>query len=94
MIQQHPNIKETLAFSVPHAIYQESVGCVLVMKSNQPKIDLSTLHSYLENKLHRSKWPQLIVYMDTLPKNATGKVLRIKLAERCGITSGDGLFLM
>lgn len=44
---------------------------------------MPSLHKFLEHKLHRSKWPQVIVYMNGLPKNATGKILRIKFAERC-----------
>lgn len=86
-IQQHPHVKETLAFSAPHASYQESVGVIIVTKSNMTRVDLPTLHKYLEDKLHRSKWPQLIVYSDALPKNATGKTLRIRYAER--IKLGD-----
>ena len=45
------------------------------------------LHQYLDGKLHRSKWPVVIVYMDALPKNLTGKILRIKLAERLSMTN-------
>ena len=59
-----------------------TVGAVIVSHPGQPRIDLVTLHAYLEQHLHRSKWPQIIVYMNALPKNAAGKILRIKLAER------------
>ena len=81
MIIQHPSVKETLAFSAPHKIYQEVVGCVIVTKHDTPRVDLINLHQYLDGKLNRSKWPMVIVYMDALPKNITGKILRIKLAE-------------
>ena len=87
-IQQHPHVKETIAFSAPHDQYQETVGAVIVTKPGFPRVDLPTLHRYLENKLHRSKWPQVIVYSNGLPKNAAGKALRIKFADRIGLVQG------
>jgi hypothetical protein len=82
VIVQHPSVKETLALSAPHETYQEVVGCVIVTKKDCPRVDLISLHQYLDGKLHRSKWPMVIIYMDALPKNLTGKILRIKLADR------------
>ena len=86
---QHTSIKEAIAFSAPHAQYQESVGAVIVVKNGSNRPDLISLHKYLDNKLHRSKWPQVLVFMDALPKNAAGKVLRIKFAERIGLADID-----
>lgn len=88
-IIQHPLVKETIAFSAPHKEYQETVGAVIVTEPGKARVDLPTLHKYLEDKLHRSKWPQLIVYMEALPKNAAGKVLRIRLAERLKLKDID-----
>ncbi len=58
-------------------------------KMNCCRPDLPNLHKYLDGKLHRSKWPQVIVFMDALPKNVTGKILRIKFAERCKMPPVD-----
>ena len=92
VIVQHPHVKETLAFSAPHDTYQEVAGCVIVSKMGMPRVDLVSLHQYLDGKLHRSKWPMVIIYMDALPKNLTGKVLRIKLADRlCMADENDNL---
>lgn len=86
---QHKDIKEAIAFSAPHAQYQESVGALIVLKGGCNRPDLVSLHKYLDDKLHRSKWPQVLVFMDALPKNAAGKVLRIKFAERIGLNDID-----
>ena len=32
-----------------------------------------------------SKWPQLIVFMDGLPRGATNKALRTNFAKRCSL---------
>jgi acyl-CoA synthetase (AMP-forming)/AMP-acid ligase II len=58
-VQQHDLVKEVLAFSAPHAEYQESVGVCIVPWPGKPRPDLPTLHKFLEDKLHRSKWPQV-----------------------------------
>eukprot|EP00804_Cyclotella_cryptica_P003579 CCRYP_002201-RB/>CCRYP_002201-RB protein AED:0.01 eAED:0.01 QI:485/1/1/1/0.85/0.62/8/1917/1082 len=84
-IIQHPLVKETIAFSAPHEKFQETVGVVIVPYPNKPRPDLVNLQKFLEDKLHWSKMPQVIIYMDALPKNANGKTLRIKLAERTGL---------
>ena len=81
-VVQHPLVKETLAFVIPHATFQESIGVVIVPYADKPRVDLPSLWKYIDSKLHRSKWPQLIVYMNALPKNAAGKTLRIHLGER------------
>ena len=88
-VVQHPLVKEVLAFSAPHATFQETIGVVIVSVPNQPRVDLPTLWRYLESKLHRSKWPQVIVYMNALPKNAANKVLRIRLGERMKLKDID-----
>jgi hypothetical protein len=70
VVQQHPWVAQTMAFSSPHAQFQETVGVVLVSRGGYPRLDLASLHQFLENRLHRSKWPMLIVYCDGLPKNS------------------------
>jgi acyl-CoA synthetase (AMP-forming)/AMP-acid ligase II len=80
-IIQHPMVKDTIAFSAPHAKLQETIGAVIVTCHDMPRPDLIHLQKFLEDKLHWSKWPQVIIYMNALPKNSANKVLRIKLAE-------------
>ena len=72
----HPSIREVLAFSFPHELYQETVGVVIVTPANMPRVDLFGLHNFLEGRLHRSKWPQAIIYMGSLPKNQVRKYFR------------------
>ena len=86
---QHPMVKETIAFSAPHAKLQETIGAVIVTNPNSTRPDLIHLHKFLEDKLHASKWPQVIIYMDAIPKNSANKVLRIKLAERLDLKNVD-----
>ncbi|KAI8065173.1 hypothetical protein BC940DRAFT_305002 [Gongronella butleri] len=81
----HPRVAQTLAFSVPHETLQETIGVVIVTHDDALRPDLRSLRTFLSKSLHQSKLPQVLVYMDGLPKNAVNKPLRIKLSERLDI---------
>ena len=84
----HPDVAAALAFSIPHEMLGETVGCVIVPRNGR-RVDLDGLAPYLSDHLAVAKWPVLLVYMDDLPTNATGKLLRVQLASRLGITTVD-----
>lgn len=58
---------------------------VLVVRATEKRPDVRSLHRHLEERLHRSKFPQLIVYMDALPKTATNKLVRANFAQRANL---------
>ena len=84
----HPDVHAALAFAVPHDMLGETVGCVIVPRSGR-RVDLETLAPHLSRHLAPAKWPVLGVYMDALPKSATGKLLRGRLASRLGFHGVD-----
>lgn len=84
----HPDVLAALAFAVPHHLLGETVGCVIVPRSGR-RVDLEALAPHLSRHLSPAKWPVLAVYMDDLPKNAAGKLLRVRLASRLGILEVD-----
>lgn len=91
-VTSHPDIATCAAFSALHNVLQEVVGIVVVMKSGIPRLDLSTLHEYLGERLAAPKWPQCLVFMDTLPKSHTNKLLRVKLGARLQLPElSDGM---
>lgn len=77
-------VKDVLAFSTPHDVLQEVAAVVLVVSDNMPRPDLRQLRESLKPLLHQPKWPEIVVYMDNIPKN-NGKVLRTRLSERLGL---------
>ncbi|ORX46049.1 hypothetical protein DM01DRAFT_1339686 [Hesseltinella vesiculosa] len=81
----HPKLDQVLVFTTPHETLQETIAAVLVVKDNEPRPDLRSLRTFLEHDLHPSKWPQLLVYMDDLPKSAVNKTLRINLSQRLNL---------
>jgi len=79
-------VEEAMAFSAPHPMLQETVGLAIVTKKKGPeRPSLAEVHEELSSKLHSSKIPQVLVYMDDLPKSGTRKLLRIGFAKRCSM---------
>ena len=91
-VRHHPCIKDCLAFSAPHNVLQEIVGIVIVQDPNLPRIDLPSLHEFLQERLVPAKWPQCMVFMDALPKSHTNKLLRVRLGQRLNLPDmNDGM---
>jgi len=91
-VMSHPDVAACAAFSAAHDVLQEVVGLLLVMQEGRPRLDLTSLHVHLGERLAAPKWPQVIVYMDGLPKSHTNKLLRIKLGSRLGLPElNDGM---
>jgi acetyltransferase-like isoleucine patch superfamily enzyme/acyl carrier protein len=84
-VLSHPDVSSCAAFSALHDVLQEVVGIVLVMAPGRPRLDIPALHEYLGERLAAPKWPQCVVFMDSLPKSHTNKLLRVKLGSRLGL---------
>ncbi|KAL5358955.1 hypothetical protein BJX96DRAFT_173917 [Aspergillus floccosus] len=76
-------VKQTLAFSVPHETLQEVVGIVIVPSREYAhrRPDLRQVREALQPFLPQSKWPELLVYMDSVPM-VQGKLQRAGLSKR------------
>lgn len=91
-VRHHTLVKDCLAFSAPHDILQEIVGIAIVPNPNLPKIDLTMMHEFLQERLAPAKWPQCLVFMDALPKSHTNKLLRVGLGQRLNLPEfNDGM---
>ena len=86
-------VDESAVIGLQHADLGEAVGAVVTL---QPGADLDEagLISRLQGKLARFKQPKKVIFVDTLPRNAMGKVqknaLRARFAHTC-LPPGEGL---
>lgn len=81
----HGRIAEMLAFPAAHETLGEVVALVVVPKPEALRADLRTLHDALRaSALDESQWPQVIVYLDQLPRRR-GRAVRARLRERFGL---------
>ncbi len=80
----HPEVKETVAFAIPHDKLGEDVGLAVVRADGSQLTDRE-LRDYLSARMAAFKVPRQIVFLDEIPKGATGKLQRIGLAGRLGL---------
>lgn len=80
---EHPAVAQATAFAVPHATLGEDLAAAVVLR---PGEDLSEaeLREHLFGKLADFKVPSRIVFLDEIPKGATGKIQRSSLHEKLG----------
>lgn len=77
----HPDIAEAAVIGIPDKLRVQSALAFIVTKNNVP-INKKQLKEYLQPKLAAFKIPRDFVQVESLPKNATGKVLKNVLRDK------------
>ncbi|KAG0146498.1 hypothetical protein CROQUDRAFT_77681 [Cronartium quercuum f. sp. fusiforme G11] len=75
-----PGVAEAVAFGVPNSKYGEVPWAAVVLK-NGTQITQNDIQKDLSKRLGQFKIPEKIFIVDKIPKTATGKVQRRKVAE-------------
>ncbi len=84
ILLDHPAIDQVITFAVPHPKLGEDVAAAVVLKENA-SLDEHELRSFAAERLADMKVPRKILFLDEIPKGATGKLQRIGLAEKLGL---------
>jgi acyl-CoA synthetase (AMP-forming)/AMP-acid ligase II len=85
VLMDHPAVAQCLTFAVPHAMLGEEVAAAVVLREGESCAD-TELKEFAAVRLAAFKVPRRIVFLDEIPKGATGKLARIGLAEKLGLT--------
>jgi len=83
-LMEHPAVQQVVTFAVPHKMLGEEVGAAVVLAEGQSVTD-KELQDFAAETLAPFKVPRTIVFLDEIPKGATGKMQRIGLAEKLGL---------
>ena len=86
-LMDHPAILQAIAFATPHEMLGEDVAAAVVLQEGA-SVTEKELKVFLAERLADFKVPRKIVFRDEIPKGATGKLQRIGLAEKLGLTAG------
>ncbi|MBO0711075.1 MAG: AMP-binding protein [Acetobacteraceae bacterium] len=85
VLMDHPAVAQCVAFAMPHEKLGEEVAAAVVLREGAVAAD-HELRDFVASRLAPFKVPRKIVFLDAIPKGATGKLQRVGLAERLGLT--------
>lgn len=81
VLQEHPAVFEVAVIGVPSEKWGEEVKAVVVVKEGETLTE-NELLDFCEGKLAGFKKPKSVEFIDQLPRNLTGKILKKELRER------------
>lgn len=76
-----PGVSESAVVGVPHADFGEGVTAAVV-RTPGATVDERAILDALSGRLAKFKQPKRVIFVDTLPRNAMGKVQKGLLRER------------
>ena len=84
ILMDHPAVAQVVCFGMPHPKLGEEVAAVVVLREGQAATERE-LAAYVATRAADYKVPKKILFMDEIPKGATGKLQRIGLAQKLGL---------
>ena len=84
ILMDHPAVAQVVCFGMPHPKLGEEVAAVVVLRDGQAATERE-LQQFVATRAADYKVPKKILFMDEIPKGATGKLQRIGLAAKLGL---------
>ncbi len=80
VLMEHPAVREVAVFGVPHLKWGETVRATIVIAAGQ-RLSAADVIEFCQSHLARYKCPTIVDFVDALPRNASGKILKRVLRE-------------
>ncbi|MFJ7970321.1 class I adenylate-forming enzyme family protein [Psychrobacillus sp. NPDC096389] len=80
VLYQIPELLEAAVVGIPHTVYGEVPKAFIVLKEGRT-LTAEEIISFCSKRLAKYKLPEEIVFIDILPRNASGKVLKTALRK-------------
>ena len=87
VILEHPDVQEAAVIGVPHQVLGEDVGAFVVLQAGRVARRRRRSLAFCAERLADYKRPRHLWFVDELPRNATGKVMKHKLREQAAQNS-------
>ncbi len=84
LLMDHPAVAQVVCFGMPHPKLGEEVAAVVVLREGLVATERD-LQAFVATRAADYKVPKKILFMDEIPKGATGKLQRIGLAQKLGL---------
>lgn len=84
VLYEMSEILEAAVVGVPHEVYGEVVRAYVVLKEGE-SLSTEDVLAYCKLKLAKYKLPNEVVFLDSLPRNASGKVLKHTLRKNVSV---------
>jgi acyl-CoA synthetase (AMP-forming)/AMP-acid ligase II len=78
VLLSHPGVTEAVCFGMPHEIWGEEIAAAVVLSGEVPERELL---AFCRARVAEHTSPKEIFVVDSIPRSATGKVLRRDLAR-------------
>ena len=85
VILDHESVAQACSFAIPHDKLGEDVAAAIVLRDGK-QLDEKELRQFVSERLADFKVPRKVVFVDEIPKGATGKIQRIGLAKQLGLS--------
>ena len=85
IIMEHPAVHQCVTFAMPHEMLGEEVAAAIVLKQGTEATDRE-LRDFASTRLAPFKVPRKILILTEIPVGATGKLQRIGLAQKLGLS--------
>jgi acyl-CoA synthetase (AMP-forming)/AMP-acid ligase II len=86
VLMDHPDVAQVLTFAMPHSKLGEEVAAAVVLREGAVENEHS-IRDFAGERLAAFKVPRKIVFLAEIPKGATGKLMRIGLAAKLGVSA-------
>lgn len=83
VLHSHPKIDEAAVIGIPHPDWGQEPCAIVVLKKGEDT-DTDEVMAYCRSRLAGFKRPVSVIFIDSLPRNQMGKVLKKKLREKYG----------
>jgi non-ribosomal peptide synthetase component E (peptide arylation enzyme) len=83
LLMSHAEVRDVAVIGLPDAIMGERV-CAVVVQQPNASLSLPSLIEHLRNvkEVASYKWPESLIFVEELPRNPVGKVLKRELRDR------------
>jgi len=80
VLLRHPSVAEAGVIGIPDPIYGEEIKAFVVIKPGK-HVSEEELITFCKDYLPTFKSPKKVQFMESLPKNILGKILRVELRK-------------